>query len=800
MPTRLWVTPVNDLEALTIRDLLAEHDEPLLVTQQPWGATWQGLETGIHQRIAQFHHEHPHAPIYGIELGGPAPAGAVNIDHHHYKDEDRSHPLSSLEQVAQILGLQLTRHQQLVAANDTGWIPALEKAGASPEQIEAIRRADRAAQGITPAQEQLAEYETAQAQIQNGLAIVDCSSKPLSAHTDRLYGKAQQILLRHPSQWSYSGPYHQLLAALKLPEVHWSGGQPTSGFFGIQNPSAASQEKILSLISIPVENLETILYLPLRLDSCGELCRERDNPDTSPNQWLRQCSAWLQSASQGLWQEDTTPLPSLDERAHEYARFVYFHPFVHDLFPLRGPQASSNPGPAEKLHPSLTLIRRDLSQLQMLLSQHHSSPGIDPRNPAASLAAHPETITLQVRRIDLTLFLTDVAILRVHLENTAPLSLHTAMSLLNEVRRIYPPYWAGWDDHSPNAGSEQYRPSGQTPLFARWLPAPPETTSNATDRNFFIDRSAGRQSPLLMPHWRHLVYPIQPDDPAKPSPEGLTFNLLGDDRCFLAASLRLHNYAAISDAEWMRLAFVDEGKGSWAYNQAFLDTAETRQLHFYERFHDQKTRYLVTDYSFLQVMQKDWFPDNILIHHFRHHYNTLCLLALIQRSSIYTLSHRLSELLAAYANADRRFRDHYHRRCRKLASDLSTYVALYEFAEVSSQLQAYELFKLLRDRMRIADLFHELKLQVEFTISDESKNYEEYIQTALRIYIPASLAAGILGFSYGFDKYSDLYFKGQVSTAPADVLSTIFFFVLPMVLAFGFAWILYAWGKSRIRP
>lgn len=160
-PERLWIVPVNDGEAVEIAALLGEHGETVAVTRQRWGASWAGLEAGVREAIERFRAAHPEGAIYGVELAGPDPYGAVNIDHHRYGEEDRSHPRSSLEQVAEVLGVGLGRWRRLVAANDRGYIPAMEAEGATAEEIAAVRQADRAAQGVTAEQEAAAERDVA---------------------------------------------------------------------------------------------------------------------------------------------------------------------------------------------------------------------------------------------------------------------------------------------------------------------------------------------------------------------------------------------------------------------------------------------------------------------------------------------------------------------------------------------------------------------------------------------------------------------------------------------------------------
>ncbi len=50
--TRVFVVPNNDLEALTIISMLQEKGEEVLVTEQKWGASWNGLEPHIKNLLA----------------------------------------------------------------------------------------------------------------------------------------------------------------------------------------------------------------------------------------------------------------------------------------------------------------------------------------------------------------------------------------------------------------------------------------------------------------------------------------------------------------------------------------------------------------------------------------------------------------------------------------------------------------------------------------------------------------------------------------------------------------------------
>jgi len=251
LSSRLWILPLNDAEMMEIRQLLLAHDEAVAVSSQPWGATWSNLETGLVNWVEEAVAANPNLEIRGVELAGPSRFGGSDIDHHQYRGDDRSHPLSSLEQIAGLLGTPLTRWQQLVAANDRGYIPAMRALGATPSEIMAVRRYDRTAQGVTERDEERAERDIAEASYFPDLVEVYCPDGSTSAHSDRLYEVAAQILLIDPNKWTYFGPRHSQLAGLELPEHNWTGGSPASGYWGIKKPSLASQIKIRRALGGP---------------------------------------------------------------------------------------------------------------------------------------------------------------------------------------------------------------------------------------------------------------------------------------------------------------------------------------------------------------------------------------------------------------------------------------------------------------------------------------------------------------------------------------------------------------------
>lgn len=241
---RLWVVPSNDLEAKTIIEMLERNGENYIVTGQTWGASWEKLEEKVLFEMGKA--EENGLQIYGVELQGDS-ADAINIDHHTYGNDDRSNPKSSIEQVAEILGVELTIDEKFVAANDKGFIPAMEKLGEElgisqedlQEIISNIRMRDRLAQGVTVEQE--AEAQEAVEKLgeikekQKYILVDKLPHSKTSTITDRLYGKYENLLVTSTDGETNFYGTTQIIEMLneKFPGG-WSGGQleQGSGFWG----------------------------------------------------------------------------------------------------------------------------------------------------------------------------------------------------------------------------------------------------------------------------------------------------------------------------------------------------------------------------------------------------------------------------------------------------------------------------------------------------------------------------------------------------------------------------------------
>ena len=232
-----------DLEMLTIKQMLEGKDDCVVIDKQ---LRWDNAHLSAYKDELP---QHTYNNIYGIELQEDItlPENYHRIDHHNDWD-DRP---SALEQVAMVVGVTLNRYQQLVAANARGYIPAMQNLSATKEEIGEIRRRDREAQGVTEAEERLAE-ETIGNHLQRcgTLVIVKSQTSRFSPICDRLY-PYQRLFIYTDQEWMFYGEGKKDLAellkdAILQGKVFHGGGD--NGYIGCIR-QAFSKEEIETFVN-----------------------------------------------------------------------------------------------------------------------------------------------------------------------------------------------------------------------------------------------------------------------------------------------------------------------------------------------------------------------------------------------------------------------------------------------------------------------------------------------------------------------------------------------------------------------
>lgn len=181
----------RDLEMDVIKKLLEEEGVSYSDANLGWGnAKVSSYKEEIEKVVSEGK-----TPVF-VELAHDMnmPFNFIDIDHHN---ENANRPASVL-QVADTLGIDRTRDMELVGANDSGYIPAMIKMGASKEEVARVRRRDRMMQGITEEQENEAVRALREStEVVNGVYIVRMKHSKTATVADRLFdeNKPQNLLV-----------------------------------------------------------------------------------------------------------------------------------------------------------------------------------------------------------------------------------------------------------------------------------------------------------------------------------------------------------------------------------------------------------------------------------------------------------------------------------------------------------------------------------------------------------------------------------------------------------------------------
>lgn len=242
---RIFLLGGSDLEMATIKELLNQYKEIYFDKQ----LLWQNARLDAYREELDRFGDQPDIQIYGIELREHISSMCYGnyrlIDHHNALSANPA----SIIQVASIIGHSLTPYQQLVAANDSGYIPAMQQLGATAEQIKEIRRLDRIYQGVTEKDEKLAELAILYHLEQHGSLIsVKTELSCFSPICDRLY-PFDNLLVYTDKEWVFYGQGVEKIKSRYAKQIkegclYYGGGE--RGFLGAV-VDAFSPEEIIQM-------------------------------------------------------------------------------------------------------------------------------------------------------------------------------------------------------------------------------------------------------------------------------------------------------------------------------------------------------------------------------------------------------------------------------------------------------------------------------------------------------------------------------------------------------------------------
>lgn len=243
-PEDIYLLGGKDAEMRVIKKRLERAGQKYIDKGLGWGAKIEDYSREITEII-----NNKNIPI-AIELASSEKIeGVVDIDHHN----EKSNRPASLLQVMQRLNLETSLFDELIAANDSGFIPAMEKKIEEYREkferntgkevfeelkrkwISVIRKIDRQAQGITKEQEEQASEAIKNKEnfYNNSLTIVRSPHSKCATITDRLYGEYENLFI--PSEDGESNFYGNGKLCQELKDKYegsWAGGSGLGDKYG----------------------------------------------------------------------------------------------------------------------------------------------------------------------------------------------------------------------------------------------------------------------------------------------------------------------------------------------------------------------------------------------------------------------------------------------------------------------------------------------------------------------------------------------------------------------------------------
>jgi len=513
---------------------------------------------------------------------------------------------------------------------------------------------------------------------------------------------------------------------------------------------------------IPVELHRSVFLWPLTLDLALDAVDEAGAIGRAVEGMIGRLLK-LKRDSKAIWEKVEDPLdhlappPDADaaailtNRKEAYAEFAYFHDFMqHFLYRKTGGEAGA----------AFHLFRRS-----------------DVKAVEVRFKAGEPVQSYCVRRLNLYVFPLGVAILVLELERELgkekTCSLSQCMVFNDRFRRSHAPFLdVQTQAPRPGGGPAFFAPDGFVPHEVVWLGAGghPMASFNTADD---VADLPGRLSDLAddarkvppFRHWRWLINAGLDGGWLFAGTEGehgesvSMWRHVADDRLPVHVTLGLTDeaaYRAITEGDWMRLAFVDgPDSNAYAYARAFLE--KTWADHAYDRFHYapnensfEPSRYLLTPYSLIAV-GTGWFFNTYIQMHMRRHYFQMMLIATFEQTALLSFSSRITRAVTYLQDGKREQKqEQFEETLIEIERDLLQFVHRFRFTGVSGQLQGMEMLAQLRARKGLDSLYADVKDELQtansFLTTIAQKRQTE---AATRLSVVATLGV-LFGLAFSF--------------------------------------------------
>ena len=711
MSKRIFLLGGNDLEMTTIKNLLVNAGEQF----ETHDLRWDNAKLSSYEKTLEEYGNSPDYQIYGIELNEdiPHPDNYVRIDHHN----DFANKPSSLEQVAKLLDLAMDRHMQLVAANDARYIPGMIKLGASREEIDDIRRADRAAQGVSEGDdERLAEesLKSCKGDASNLYVVKSLTSK-FSTICDRMYPYRRLLIYNDDVAEFYGEGVNDLTSLFKseldAKKMYHGGGD--SGYLGTVS-GAYSKEEIAGI----VDKIRThfmysyhIFYFPFKWAKKdvteGTMTQLTDFSQIrflNNGKWVRPAVAESQENDGNKTDKNNV---SLDAQVLYNEKNYYFR-FVHDVLYDSGDGNDNLVMHFERKEPQ----EKDVRYL-------------------IKVSGREKPYSLNVDAININLYKTGVGMMSFYLRNDDESQCDTRDILnINQYgRRILPPFWSEVNAEKRQELSEYLEISGL------------DTEISKEDfKSYTVDEPWTATSML--------------DSLLKDLTDNLTLTPVIDDRMFVMSLYKNDDMSRLSlsaaDAYcnlsspfsefWYKYLFVDTGWPTCQNDEMMRDLLRS---HTYLRWQKWNSLYGVSRYSFVYLTNSG--VPSYLVDYFMTTYARMMEIALVQRASVLCFSNEVTTLTKRGDWTLEKLSEHVD----SLNEEYIRFINRMYFNELTSQDQGVELYGMIRQNLDIDSYVEELKDEIEklhdtisFKVERSRNEKAETLNFMAAILLPVSIVTG----------------------------------------------------------
>jgi hypothetical protein len=653
--TYIFLLGGYDLEMLTIKQILEGKDGCIVIDKH---LDWNNAVLSAYKEELP---KYADCKIFGIELKEDivAPDNYSSINHHN----DKIRQSSSLEQVANILELSLNRHQQLVAANDKGYIPAMKALDATKEEIEEIRRKDRAAQGITEDDERIAKESVDSADMSYpGLIIVKAANNRFSPIVDRL---------------SVTYPYHSYLVhteneiciygtvASSFKEYFHDSkdlyyGGLGDGYAGLPNQTESSIKQIIDQVKMMKPISKHIFLFPFKY---------------SEEQRLHGVSAWKRVRK---------PQTEKDKK-DLFNEKQYFYPFVHDALYDEERKTDDEKEP--------TLL-------------HHYERKIE--GGAYHIMVNKREYILDIESINVNLYNFGLGILAIHLLNSdiKQSNPEDILKINQYGRRVMPPFY---NDITNNPREELADRIKIT--WGEGESIEEDFMTFKTEQTWHVGSVVSELlkplvvEPVIDDRMFTLCYYENNDEMARIA------NCSPHSQSFSRNTL---NNGAICKDFWYKYVFVDGGDNATCNGDNMYKELLSRQT--YSRWEHPLwgTEYGVSKYSLVALTTET--APHFLLDYFETIYVRLAELVLCQRAALVLFSGEARKLAANGV------KENNVNLSTELSNKYIQFINNFCYCEVTAQDQGVELYALLKSTLDIDHYEASLKeniLQLHDRITEE---------------------------------------------------------------------------------